>query len=722
MRALLQNFKNGLMTIDNVPSPTLKDDGILVRTRCSIISSGTEKSVVQLAKMNLLSKARSRPDLVKKVLSKASQEGLVGTFNIVKNLVSAPLPLGYSISGEVISVGKNVNDIKPGQRVACAGLGYANHAEINYVPRNLVAPIPDNVQFSDAAFVTVGSIAMQGVRQANLEVGSNVAIIGMGLIGQITAQICNAMGCNVFCIDNDDEKIKFTIKNNDLFYAFNSSDPQLLEKINKLTNNIGIDCSLITASTKSSQPIKLSSKLLRDRGVIVVIGDVGHNLSRRELYEKEIDIRQSRSYGPGRYDINYEEKAIDYPLGYVRWTENRNMISFLNLISKNKINLNSLVTHSYFFKDILKAYDFLLKSNDFYIGILINYQINKKISKNENIFLKDNRSSKIHDEKINLGIIGAGQFGQGILLPFLKKNKHVSFKTILTSSGITSLNVAKKYKAEAITNSPNSIFKDKSIRALFIASRHDSHAEFVIDALKNNKDIFVEKPLCLNETDLTKICEVYKKHKAILLVGYNRRFSNYSKLLKEKFDGSKVVMNYTINGGPIPQSSWQQDQDIGGGRIVGEVCHFIDLMSYISSSLPQKIYANNISFENIKSSPDNLLINISFSNGSIGNICYSSIGHNNFPKERFEVFGSGYVGVIDNWRSLHLSGNGVKINKNSFLFSDKGFKNEMNEFVNAIKTRKSPINFKSLILTSMATFAIIKSLKTGKSVTVNYED
>ena len=379
MKAVLQNFKTGDMAVEDVPPPTLKPDGVLVSNVASLVSAGTEKAIIELAKMNPLQKARARPDLVKKVLAKAGQEGLLATGRIVMNLVSAPLPLGYSCAGIVRQAGSRVADIAPGTRVACAGLGYANHAETVYIPRNLLVPIPDNVSFEDAAFVTVGAIALHGVRQAELTLGETVVIIGMGLVGQITAQICAASGCRVFCIDLDSSKVELAKSLGADDGMAGGDNASLKGAVMAFTNGKGADAILITAGTKSSAPISLAPELARDRARVVAVGDVGHDVPRRAYYEKEIDLRQSRSYGPGRYDPNYEEKGQDYPLGYVRWTENRNMEAFLDLVARGRVQLKPLLTHRFEVSEAQKAYDLLLgETKEPYIGILLDYDPDKK--------------------------------------------------------------------------------------------------------------------------------------------------------------------------------------------------------------------------------------------------------------------------------------------------------------------------------------------------------
>lgn len=716
MKAVLQNFKTGDMAVENVPPPSLKADGVLVANVASLVSAGTEKAVIGLAKMNPLMKAKARPDLVKKVLSKAGQEGLLATARIVMNLVSAPLPLGYSCAGIVTQAGGRVSDIAPGQRVACAGLGYANHAEMVYAPRNLIVPIPDAVSFEEAAFVTVGAIALHGVRQAELTLGENVVVIGMGLVGQIAAQICAASGCRVFCIDIDPAKVALA-KTLGADEGLAGSDTATLKAaVLAFTGGRGADAVLITAGTKSSAPIELAPELSRDRARVVAIGDVGHNVPRRAYYEKEIDLRQSRSYGPGRYDPNYEEKGHDYPIGYVRWTENRNMESFLDLVARGRVKLKELLTHRFEIQDAQKAYDLLFgETREPYIGILLDYD--PELPQSKSVEITPSIPTK-KDGEISLGIIGAGQFAQGVLLPALKNVSGVKFRSFATGSGLTSVNVARKYGAEVCTSDYTEILADPSVDAVLIATRHDTHAQMVASALRSGKHCFVEKPLAIDEAGLEDVIEAQKRSGCTVLTGFNRRFSPLAKKLKEEMSGAKLVMQYRINAGFIPGSHWHQDVELGGGRIIGEVCHFIDTMQYICGGDPVSVEAQAANDGNSPSDPDNVIITLTFSDGSIGTIAYVASGDSGFPKERFEVFGGGKVGVIDNWRHLLVQGNGKKYSKKCWLQAEKGHRQEMAAFIEGIRKGEPAISFESQLVTTRATFAVQKALREGGNVQV----
>lgn len=713
MKAVMQNFRNGEMSITDVPPPALKPGGVLVRNVASLVSAGTEKAVIGLARMNPLQKARSRPDLVKKVLNRAGQEGLIGTAQIVMNLVSTPLPLGYSCAGIVEAVGEGVTDLHPGDRVACAGLGYANHAEVVFVPRNLTTKIPDEVSFEEAAFVTVGAIALHGVRQANLQLGENVVIIGLGLLGQLTVQICKASGCRVFGTDLDPQKVALALEMG-MDAGQTTSEGDITSAVKEFTRQRGADAVIITAATSSSEPVHLAAQLARDRARVVAVGDVGLDIPRRDYYEKEIDLRLSRSYGPGRYDPLYEEGGVDYPIGYVRWTENRNMEAFLDLIAARQMNVERFITHRYAIENAMEAYS-LLDGKEPYIGIMLQYAYEKPQATTVHVIPAPMR---ITSHEVRFGIIGAGQFAQGILLPKLKSIEGVRIKAVATGQGITARRVAEKYEADFCTSDYQEILARPEIDAVLIATRHHLHASMVIDALKAGKHVFVEKPLALTPEALQAIQEAYQES-LVLMTGFNRRFSPLAEAIRQTQGGQPMVMNYRVNAGAIPATSWQQDPMVGGGRIVGEVCHFIDLMQYFTDAAPVEIFASALGdISLLTSDPDNIAVQIRFSDGSLGTLNYVANGTASFPKEQITVFGGGRVGVLDNWRSVRIIGRGKPVQKNARLMAAKGHKEELVAFVEGLRKGESPISFESQRLTTQATFAIQQSLRTGQPVPV----
>ncbi len=712
MKAILQNFRTGAMNVADVPPPTAKPGGVLVHNVASLVSAGTEKAIIELARMNPLQKAKARPDLVKKVLNRAAQEGLLGTAKIVMNLVSAPRPLGYSCAGIVRTVGAGVTDLQPGDRVACAGIGYANHAEVVFVPRNLCVPIPEGVDFHDAAFVTLGAIAMQGVRQADLRVGENVVVLGLGLVGQITAQICVASGCRVFGSDLDPAKVKLALQ----LGAQAGQAGDVVAAVREFTRGRGADAILITAATPSSEPVALAAELARDRARVVAVGDVGLHLQRRAYYEKELDLRLSRSYGPGRYDPSYEEKGTDYPIGYVRWTENRNMESFLDLVGQGRVRIAPLVTHRFPIEQAEHAYGLLTgETKEPYIGILLEYDAERE--QPSTIELKP--VDAVKGDGVRFGIIGAGQFAQGILLPRLKKVPGVTITGIATGSGLTSRGVAEKYGCQFCTSDHKELLARADIDAVLIATRHNLHAPMVAEALAAGKHVFVEKPLAIDDAQLRQVEQAFKGDR-VLTVGFNRRFSPLAVELKSAFPEKPVAITYRVNAGAVAGSSWVQDPAEGGGRIVGEVCHFVDLLQFLADAAPVEVVAWALGERSESpSDPDNVSIQIRFANGSLGTILYVANGDPGFPKERVEVFGGGAVGVIDNWRDLKIRRHGKTSGRKPFLAAEKGFEEELAAFVQSCRQGGAlPIPFAGLVQTSRATFAIQESLRSGQPVAI----
>lgn len=730
MKAVLQNFRTGEMSVAEVPPPVARAGGVLVHNVASLISAGTEKAVIELAKMNPLQKARARPDLVRKVLNRASQEGLLATAQIVMNLVSAPLPLGYSCAGIVREAGSEAGDFQPGDRVACAGLGYANHAEVVFVPRNLAVAIPEGVSFTEAAFVTVGAIALQGVRQADLQVGECVVVMGLGLVGQLTVQLCAAAGCRVFGLDIDPSRVTLAMQWG-AEAGMSPNDAEAVSAVRRFSRQRGADAVLITAATPSSRPVEMAAELARDRARVVAVGDVGLNIPRRAYFEKELDLRLSRSYGPGRYDPSYEERGHDYPLGYVRWTENRNMEAFLDLVAQRKVRLDPLMTHRFPIEQAQEAYALLGgKRRESYIGIVLEYDAERP--QPATVTLENGRTPKPtpagrRSSTARFGIIGAGQFAQGILLPRLRKLRNAEIVGVATGNGLTARTVADKYGCRFCTSDYREILSRDDINVVLIATRHNLHASAVIEALTTGKHVFVEKPLALNLQELQAITEAYESAQPsangrggpVLLVGYNRRFSPLAAELKKHFSARPLVMNYRVNVEALPAQHWVQDPAVGGGRIVGEVCHFVDLMQFLTDADPVEVFAVAANGSNVsQADPDNLSVQLRFSDGSVGSLMYVSSGDPALPKERLEVFGGGRAGVIDNWRSVQLLHRGRRSGQRYWLTSAKGHAEELAAFVEGVGSGQSPIPFASLRRTSLTTFAMQQSLRTGEIVSL----
>jgi len=708
MKQLIQNFKTGELYVDEVPLPSISSGMVLVENAFSLISSGTERGTVKVAQASLLGKAKQRPDLVAQVLQNIRKEGLAATITKVKTKLDSLKALGYSTSGTVLASMDTNGIFKPGDRVACAGQDYASHAEIVAIPQNLIAKIPDNVSSEEAAFTTLGAIALQGVRQTEPQLGEKICVIGLGLLGQITCQLLKANGCSVFGIDLNSDLIKLANETS-ADKAMHRDDANLLAACDNFTNGNGFDAIIITAAAPSNDPIELSAEIARKKGRVIVVGAVKMDVPRDpHFYRKELDLRMSCSYGPGRYDVNYEENGQDYPIAYVRWTEQRNMEAFLDLLSWKTINVKPLITQVFDITDAEKAYEIVLgKVKEPHIGILLKY-LSSEIKLKSLVQVKNNPLTKI-----NTGFIGAGSFAQSYLIPGVK-SWGASLDGVVTSKGITSKNVADKFHFNFCSSDSKDILINNEINTVFIATPHSSHSDLVIKSLETGKNVFVEKPLAISQVQLESVIEAKAKFHQLLMVGFNRRFAPISQIIKKGFDNvaEPLVITIRVNAGLIPKSHWTQQQEIGGGRIVGEVCHFIDLMQYFTNAEPVKVFAESINTSNDKISPhDNITVIVKFDNGSIGNLTYVANGDNSMPKEKIEVFGAGNIGVINDFRdgAFHKSGKITKLKS-----SGKGHKEEVEAFLNAVRDgRESPISFRSICLTTLTTFKILDSLYTG---------
>jgi predicted dehydrogenase/threonine dehydrogenase-like Zn-dependent dehydrogenase len=717
LKQLIQNFKTGKLYVDDVPLPSISGGMVLVENKFSLISAGTEKGTVKVGQASLIGKAKQRPDLVAQVLKNIKREGLAATINKVKTKLDSLKALGYSTAGIVLTSLDTNSSFQPGDRVACAGQDHASHAEIVAIPQNLVVKIPDNVSFEEASFTTLGAIALQGVRQADPRLGEKVCVIGLGLLGQLTCQLLRANGCDVFGIDLSERLISLATETG-VSNAMSRNDSNLISACDNFTKGKGFDSVIITAAAQSNDPIVLSTELCRKKGKIIVVGAVKMDIPREPyFYKKELELKISCSYGPGRYDVDYEELGGDYPFAYVRWTEQRNMEAFLDLLSKGLINMKPLISHTFDISQAEEAYELVLGNNpEPHIGILLKYDSNQEK------FTTSTTIKRNPNDKINVGFIGAGSFAQSYLIPNVK-SFGASLDTVVTSRGITSKNVAEKFGFNVCSSDKKDVIENKNINTVFIATPHSSHADLVIHSLESGKNVFVEKPLAVSMEELNKIIDVKSNNNQPLMVGFNRRFAPISVSIKKEFEnsGEPLVINIRVNAGFIPKDHWTQIPEIGAGRIIGEICHFIDLMQFFTNSDPIKVYAECIQSGNEKLKPDdNIAIVVKFKNGSVGNLTYLANGDPSLPKELIEVFGAGKVGIINNFQngSLHI-GNKTK----SLKSSGKGHQQEIQEFLNAIKDGKdSPISFRSICLTTLTTFKIIDSLITGLPQEIHIDD
>ena len=716
MKQLLQNVKNGNTTIEEVPMPTPREGMALVKIAASLVSAGTERMIVEFAEKNLVGKARSRPDLVKQVIDKARREGIVPTLQAAFNRLDQPMTLGYSSAGTIVALGKNMQGFKVGQRVACAGAGYAVHAEYNIVPRNLITPLPKNVDFESAAFTTLGAIAMQGFRLAEPQLGENVAIIGLGLLGLLTIQLASAAGCNVLGIDLDPKRIKLASA-----LGFEAVTRQNAESASvAFTANRGFDSIIICADTSSNDPIELAGVIARDRAKVVATGAVGLTIPRKIYFEKEISLINSRSYGPGRYDPSYEENGNDYPIGYVRWTEGRNLQSVVDLMAGGKLKVAPLISHRFPIEQAATAYDVITgKKKETFLGVLLTYSETVEKLEDSKVVRFTAQTFK-PSNNVKLGVLGAGLYANSTLLPVIKNNKDFELMGIASSGGLHAQHSGKKYGFQYATSSDDEIINNPNVNTVAILTRHDTHADLVIKALKAGKRVFVEKPLAINSVQLLAINKQLKANgQSLLTVGFNRRFSPLALKLSASLShrSEPLHAHYRINAGYIPLNHWTQDANLGGGRIIGEGCHFIDLITFLVGAAPISVTAHALP-DNGKYRMDNVSMTFTFPDGSIGVVDYLASGDKSFQKERVEVFCAGQIAVLDDYRSLTIVKDG-KRSVEKLSAQDKGWRNEMQAFARAIREGGAPpIPYDQLIGVTQSTFAAVESIQNKKTVDI----
>lgn len=711
MKQLIQNFKTGELYVDEVPVPSLSTGYVLIENKFSLISSGTERGTVKVAQASLLGKAMKRPDLVAQVIQNIRKEGISATLKKVQTKLDSLKALGYSSAGVVLASMDKNSRFQAGDRVACAGQDYASHAEVVSVPQNLVARIPDNVSFEESAFTTLGAIALQGVRQAEPRLGENVCVIGLGLLGQLTCQLLRANGCHVLGIDLSDRLVALA-REHSADAAVNRNQPDLEKICASVTNGLGFDSIIITAAAPTNDPIELAAVIARKKGKVIIVGAVKMDVPRDpHFYRKELDLRMSCSYGPGRYDSSYEEDGMDYPFAYVRWTEQRNMDAFLALVGKGLINLKPLITQQFEIDEAEKAFDIVLgKTQEPHIGILLRYPENEKKSQTR---IQVANSTAIKSAAVTAGFIGAGSFAQSYLIPNAKANG-AALHTVTNARGITSKNVAQKFGFGFSSSSLDDVINSTEINTVFIATPHNSHASLVSAVLRAGKHVFVEKPLSIDYAGLEEVMEARKTSKGVLMVGFNRRFSTATQEIRKRVASlnEPVVMNFRVNAGIIPKEHWIQKPEVGGGRIIGEMCHFFDLMEYLSGSQPTKVSAESIKTENNNFvNQDNVVISLKFANGSVGTLTYVSNGDTSLPKEKLEVFCGGVAGVIHDFRNVVIHANGKETKTDC---NGKGHREEVGAFINAIKNSgEDPIPFSSIFRTTLVCFKAIESLNTG---------
>lgn len=702
MKQIIQDLKNGNTILEEVPAPQVKNGSVLIQTTRSLVSLGTERMLVEFGKANLIEKARQQPDKVKMVLDKMRTDGVLPTLEAVFNKLGQPLPLGYCNVGKVVSVGKGVAEFNIGDRVASNG----QHAEFVCVPKNLVAKIPDNVTDSEAAFTVIGAIGLQGIRLLEPSFGETVVVIGLGLIGLVTAQLLQANGCNVIGVDFDESKLELARAKG--IVTVNPGAGEDPVQFVKSVNPVGADGVIITASTKTNDVISQSAQMCRKRGRVILVGVIGLSLNRAEFYEKEISFQVSCSYGPGRYDENYEAHGNDYPIGFVRWTEKRNFEAILHSLSTKRLDVESLITEQVQLSDYSKIYGDMKNSNS--VASILMYDENS--SQDSIVKIKDCG----FDGKSNaIGIIGAGNFTGATVLPALKGiNTHLKY--IASAGGLSATTLAKRGGFTHATSDYNEILKDNEVGLVIITTRHNLHAKMVLESLKAGKNVFVEKPLCLTNEELDEIIVASKEANKNFTVGFNRRFAPLAVRMKQLVGKTPMNIVATMNAGAIPPESWVQDMEIGGGRIIGEACHYIDLCSYFARSNVKAVCLNSMGTAP-QENTDNASILLRYKNGTNAVINYFANGSKTYSKERVEVFSQERTLVMDNWRSL--TGYGFKGFSKMKTKQDKGHKAQFKRLAELLENDGSPlIPLDSIVNTTKASFAAIESLKSGQWVEV----
>jgi len=711
MKQVLQNLRTGEITLEEVPSPGLGHNNLLIRSRASLISAGTERQLIEFGKGSLLSKARSEPDRVKQVLDKIKTDGLLPTLDTVFKRLDEPLPLGYCNAGVVLGVGSGVTGFKPGDRVISNG----PHAEIVSVPKNLCARIPDNVTDEHAAFTVLSSIGLQGIRLLRPTLGEKFVVYGLGLIGLASVQILTANGCDVMGIDINPERLKLAEK-----YGARVTRPEAdpLTAVQAWSEDKGVDGVLITVSAKKDDVVHRSAQMCRKRGRMVLVGVVNMNLLRSDFYTKELSFQVSCSYGPGRYDDEYEQGGRDYPFGFVRWTEQRNFQTILNMMSTDRLSVDTLITHRYPHSSAKEAYNTILDSLDS-LGVIFEYPEDSSPSSTISV----SRQTITTVDKPVIGVIGAGNFSKMTVMPTLKKLK-ATVAHVADLNGASAQHLASKFDVQYATSDHTEILKNDSVNAVFIILRHNLHAAFVVEALEAGKHVFVEKPLALTREELNRVIEtVNKRPEQMIMVGFNRRFSPHTVKVRELLSSriEPLCVQVLVNSGRIPSDSWVQNKEVGGGRIVGEACHFIDLLVSLIGSKVKTIAATMMG-GSVTNPEDRMSMTLSFEDGSVGSINYFSNGPRNYPKEQIKVFSEGRVLEIENFRLTRGYGfSGFK--KFKTTRQDKGHESEFAAFIERISSGgEPPVPVDELINVTLSTFAAMRSAEEERTVRISEND
>ena len=706
-------MRSGKVSVHDVPAPSVQAGRVLVRTAASLISAGTEKTAVESGKKSLAGRAKERPDLVKQVIDRVKTEGIINTYTAVKAKLDGTTNLGYSAAGVVAAVGEGVTGFSVGDRVACAGAGYASHAEVISVPQNLCVRLPHTVTFDEGAFGTLGAIALQGVRLSQPTLGESFVVIGLGLLGQITVQLLRANGCRVFGVDIEGSKLDLA---RELGAEECSLPADARARIREWSRGRGADAVLITAATTANDPVELAGDVSRSKGRVVAVGAVGMDIPRGPYYMKELSFQISMSYGPGRYDPEYEERGHDYPFSYVRWTEGRNLEAFFDLVASKSVDVQRLISHRFAIDEGEDAYKLISgEIKEPYLGIVLQYDTERAIDTKVQL-----ASAAEKGAAVRIGMIGAGDYARGMLLPKFQANG-VEFCSIATAAGLTAKNVGKQFGFASAVSSAHEVLADESANLIVVATRHDTHAALAKGALALNKHVFVEKPLAMNDSELDDVIAEAKSSSGRLMVGFNRRFSPHALRAKEFFDGRQFPLSilYRVSGGRIPKDHWIQDPHQGGGRIIGEVCHFVDLLHFLTGSHATRVFAEAVSSRDAEvTDADSIFVTLRFADGSNGTIAYLAEGDRAVPKERIEIFGGRKTFIIDDFRGANAYGEG-KETTHALKTQDKG-QTEVVRLVcsTVLNGGDAPIHLEDLEATTRVTFRILDSLREGQAVSL----
>jgi predicted dehydrogenase len=745
MKQVIQDLRSRTVQVEDVPPPRCLAEGVLVKTAASLISAGTERAIIRLGGKSLFGKALERPDLVARFYRRFKTAGAKDALAAVRARLQTAIALGYSSSGLVLEVGNGADEFVPGDRVACAGAGHAGHAEINWIPKNLCAKVPSGVDLEEAATATMGAIAMQAVRVAEAKLGERVAVIGLGLVGQIVAQILHAAGCTVWGLDIDPERVRLA-RQLGADFACECSNWRESPWNDLVSRGRGMDAVIIAASSRASAPVELAGRLARDQGVVVLLGDVRAHIPREPYYAKELQVRYSRSLGPGRYDPVYEERGLDYPYGFVRWTEKRNLEAYLDLLAGGKLSVLALLTHRFLINEASQAYHMLSASGqERPLGILFSYpdaeaaprmpesqapggivhpardgsSSRSNATSESATWRRQSRFAPDHSARpgaVRIGWIGAGSFSRTKLLPALRRMNGIEWVGVANRTGISAKRVAQDFGFRYAVTDAGEVLNDPAIDAVFIATRHDLHAGLVRSALERGKHVFVEKPLCVNERELDDLASAYARSQSVLSVGFNRRFSPFAAQCARFFQGRRepLTVLYRVNAGPLDRTHWIFDPEHGGGPTVGEVCHFVDLAIFLTSSVPSWVQAGPLP-RSKGAENGGLQAQIEFADGSQACIFYVLSGDVSVAKERIEVFGGSRTAISDDFRCSWFYRNG-RCRLRWALCQDKGHRNELGAFIQSVsKGREAPIPFSDLYAATLTTFRIREALASGKA-------